>query len=197
MLADWEAIADSGALDDTLVRYLEQEARVLSCSSSEKSSTPPSGPKRRGRGSFLYDKSVLYSDQCGSERDLDDKESSPQSGPKGHINEQENKAVTAARQFGIRHVLILYDFPPSTRTTDLERIFEKFGDHGVAIRWVNDTSALAVFRTPSTGTLILTALYNPISTWLFFGHNLKRDTTQVPPVSGMLGMNVILWSSPK
>jgi hypothetical protein len=152
MLADWEAIADSGALDDTLVRYLEQEARVLSCSSSEKSSTPPSGPKRRGRGSFLYDKSVLYSDQCGSERDLDDKESSPQSGPKGHINEQENKAVTAARQFGIRHVLILYDFPPSTRTTDLERIFEKFGDHGVAIRWVNDTSALAVFRTPSTAS---------------------------------------------
>jgi hypothetical protein len=27
MLADWEAIADSGALDDTLVRYLEQEAQ--------------------------------------------------------------------------------------------------------------------------------------------------------------------------
>ncbi|CAO2181633.1 unnamed protein product [Urochloa humidicola] len=158
---DWEAIADSGALDDTLVRSLEQEARVPSCSSSEKSSnpsssekssTPSSGPKRRGRGSFLYDKSVLYSDQCGSERDLDDKEPSPQSGSKGHVDEQENSAVTAAAQFGTRHVLVLYDFSPSTRTTDLERIFEKFGDHGVSIRWVNDTSALAVFRTPSAAS---------------------------------------------
>lgn len=64
----------------------------------------------------------------------------------------------AAAQFGTRHVLVLYDFSPSTRTTDLERIFDKFGDHhGVAIRWVNDTSALAVFRTPSAGILILTA----------------------------------------
>lgn len=94
MLADWEAIADSGALDDTLVRSLEQEARLPSCSSSEKSSTPSSGPKRRGRGSFLYDKSVLYSDQCSSERGLDDNESTPPSGSKGDVNEQENSAVT-------------------------------------------------------------------------------------------------------
>ena len=35
-----------------------------------------------------------------------------------------------AKRFGTRHVLVLYDFPSSTRTTDLERIFEKFGDHG-------------------------------------------------------------------
>ncbi|EES19096.1 uncharacterized protein LOC8080925 [Sorghum bicolor] len=146
---DWEAIADSGALDDTLVRSLEQGARVSSCSSSERSSTPSSGPKRRGRGSFLYNKSVLYSDQCGSERELDDKWSNPPVGSEDHVNGPENNAATAAAQFGTRHVLVLYDFSPSTRTTDLERIFEKFGDHGVAIRWINDTSALAVFQTPS------------------------------------------------
>ncbi|KAL6853356.1 hypothetical protein ACP4OV_019385 [Aristida adscensionis] len=148
---DWEAIADSGALDHTLVRSFEQEARVSSCSSSEKSSTstPSSGPKRRGRGSFLYNKSVLYSDQCGQERDLDDKDSNSQSGSKGHVNEQEDKTSRAVTQYGTRHVLVLYDFSASTRTADLERIFEKFGDHGVAIRWVNDTSALAVFQTPS------------------------------------------------
>jgi hypothetical protein len=58
-----------------------------------------------------------------------------------------------AKRFGTRHVLVLYDFPSSTRTTDLERIFEKLGDHGVAIRWVNDSIALAVFRTPSSGNL--------------------------------------------
>ena len=60
-----------------------------------------------------------------------------------------------AERFGTRHALVLYDFPSSTRTTDLERIFEKFGDHGVAIRWVNDSIALAVFRTPSSGNLDL------------------------------------------
>ena len=105
VLADWESIADCGALDDTLARSLEQEARVPSCSSSERSGTPSSGPKRRGRGSFLYNKSVLYSDQCGSERDLDDKESSPQgrSGSKGHVNERENSAVT-----GIQDIIHFY-----------------------------------------------------------------------------------------
>uniref|UniRef100_R7W4Y3 Uncharacterized protein n=1 Tax=Aegilops tauschii TaxID=37682 RepID=R7W4Y3_AEGTA len=144
----WEAIADRG--DETPVRPLVQEARVTTpCSSSEKSSTSSSGTKRRGRGSFLYDKSVLYSDQCGSERDLDDKRSDPaRGGSKGHADEKDNK--DAAKRFGTRHALVLYDFPPSTRTTDLERIFEKFGDHGVAIRWVNDSVALAVFRTPSS-----------------------------------------------
>uniref|UniRef100_A0ACD5WQ03 Uncharacterized protein n=1 Tax=Avena sativa TaxID=4498 RepID=A0ACD5WQ03_AVESA len=148
---DWEAIADRG--DETPVRPLEQEARVSSSEksstpTSEKSSTPSSGPKRRGRGSFLYEKSVMYSDQSGPERDLDDKGSDPRSGSKDHADEQEN--TTGAKRFGTRHVLVLYDFPSSTRTTDLERIFDKFGDHGVAIRWVNDTVALAVFRTPSS-----------------------------------------------
>lgn len=54
-------------------------------------------------------------------------------------------------RFGTSHVLVVYDFPPSTRTTELEKIFEDFRDRGVAIRWVNDTVALAVFRTPSVG----------------------------------------------
>ncbi|GJM91795.1 hypothetical protein PR202_ga08206 [Eleusine coracana subsp. coracana] len=95
----------------------------------------------------------------GALGDLDDKHvSSPQSGSKSHVNEPDDRAATAATQFGTRHVLVLYDFSPSTRTTDLEKIFDKFGDHGVAIRWVNDTSALAVFRTPSAGNLIFTVI---------------------------------------
>ena len=108
MLADWEAIADSGALDDTLVLSLEQEARVSSCSSSEKNSTPSSGPKRRGRGSFLYNKSVLYSDQCGSERELDDKQSSPQVGSKDHVNGPENNAVTGIQDTIFICMVILF-----------------------------------------------------------------------------------------
>lgn len=56
-----------------------------------------------------------------------------------------------AVNYGTRHVLVLADFPPRTRTIDLEKLFEDFNDHGVVIRWVNDTVALAVFRTPSIG----------------------------------------------
>ena len=78
------------------MRPLEQEARVSSSEkssapSSEKSGTPSSGPKRSGRGSFLYEKSVMYSDQCGSERDLDDMGSDPRGGSKGDADERENK----------------------------------------------------------------------------------------------------------
>lgn len=52
--------------------------------------------------------------------------------------------------YGTRHVLVLADFPPSTRTTDLEKFLDKFKDRFV-IRWVNDTTALAIFRTSSVG----------------------------------------------
>ncbi|XWS73830.1 hypothetical protein CRYUN_Cryun02cG0163200 [Craigia yunnanensis] len=55
-----------------------------------------------------------------------------------------------AAKYGTRHVLVLADFSPSTRTTDLEKLFQDFRDRGFVIRWVNDTTALAVFRTPST-----------------------------------------------
>ena len=56
-----------------------------------------------------------------------------------------------AAKYGTRHVLVLADFSPSTRTIDLEKLFEDFRDRGVVIRWVNDTTALAVFQTPSIG----------------------------------------------
>lgn len=48
-------------------------------------------------------------------------------------------------------MLVLADFSPSLRTSDLEKLFEDFKDRGFVIRWVNDTTALAVFKNPSTG----------------------------------------------
>lgn len=54
-------------------------------------------------------------------------------------------------RYGARHVLVVADFPPSTRATELEKLFENFEDRGFVIRWVNDTVALAVFQTPLTG----------------------------------------------
>lgn len=62
--------------------------------------------------------------------------------------------IVISVRYGTNHVLILADFPPSTRTTDLEKLFEKFRDRGVVIRWVNDAVALAVFRTPSIGKIL-------------------------------------------
>lgn len=56
--------------------------------------------------------------------------------------------------YGTSHVLVLADFPPSTKTIELEKLFQDFNDHGFVIRWVNDTTALAVFRTPSIGNYV-------------------------------------------
>jgi hypothetical protein len=43
-------------------------------------------------------------------------------------------------------------FSPKVTTKDLEDLFEPFAaNNGVTIRWVNDTTALAVFRNPDFG----------------------------------------------
>lgn len=62
-------------------------------------------------------------------------------------------------QYGTQHVLVLADFPPSTKTIDLERLLGNFMNSGVVIRWVNDTVALAVFQTPSTGNFRKTRFF--------------------------------------
>lgn len=62
-------------------------------------------------------------------------------------------------KYGTRHVLVLADFPPSTRTGDLEMLLENFKDRGFVIRWVNDTVALAVFRTPPIGNTTSTNIF--------------------------------------
>ena len=63
------------------------------------------------------------------------------------------RTFVSARYSSLKHVLVLQDFPRSTRTTDLEKIFEAYCEEGMAIRWVHDTCALAVFRTPTVGEL--------------------------------------------
>jgi hypothetical protein len=49
------------------------------------------------------------------------------------------------------HVLEVYGFAPSVKTMDLESLFWAYRDEGLAIRWVDDTHAAAVFRRPSVG----------------------------------------------
>ncbi|PWA83936.1 nucleotide-binding alpha-beta plait domain-containing protein [Artemisia annua] len=52
-------------------------------------------------------------------------------------------------KYGTRHALVMEDFQPSMTTSGLENLLEKFNYHDVVIRWINDTTALAIFRTPA------------------------------------------------
>ncbi|RWR83654.1 Growth inhibition and differentiation-related protein 88 like [Cinnamomum micranthum f. kanehirae] len=134
---DWEAIADL-ASNELLPPQVEAGVSNITLEDIK-----VQAPKRRGRGSFLYKKNGLYSDQAADGAPIDNSED--------ELSGQYPKEDADIRnsRYGMSHVLVLADFPPSTRTTDLEKVFEKFRDQGVVIRWVNDTVALAVFRNPS------------------------------------------------
>eukprot|EP00250_Pteridium_aquilinum_P017392 c2360_g1_i1 orf=196-1287(+) len=102
--------------------------------------------KQRGRGAFTYGEKGMYIDRLTA---------SPIKG-REHLDmtteDVDSEDTTTASTHskvacGVRHVLVV-SFPPSVTTKDLEELFEPFGSHGVAIRWVNDTTALAVFRNP-------------------------------------------------
>uniref|UniRef100_A0A5B6YSQ9 Putative coiled-coil domain-containing protein R3HCC1L isoform X2 n=1 Tax=Davidia involucrata TaxID=16924 RepID=A0A5B6YSQ9_DAVIN len=134
---DWEAIADR-APDELLSPECLPGVSKLSLEE-----TKVQTPKRRGRGTFSYRKHGLYSDQQSDGSIIDDSENDDV------CHSSEGDKEIRISKYGTRHVLVLADFPPSTRTTDLEKLLENFKDHGVVIRWVNDTTALAVFRTPS------------------------------------------------
>lgn len=133
---DWEAIADRDPVE------LLSPQCVPGVSNLSLEDTKDQTTKRRGRGTFSYKKQGLYSDQqsCGSIFDgSEDEPAYP------HV---ENDARTKSSIYGTRHVLVVADFPPSTKATELEKLFENFEDRGFVIRWVNDTVALAVFQTP-------------------------------------------------
>ncbi|XP_047316594.1 uncharacterized protein LOC124920202 isoform X2 [Impatiens glandulifera] len=130
---DWEAIADHSLND------LRLSPKSLPSKPSLDDVKVPT-PKRRGRGTFAYKKEGLYSDQLtdGNPKDDDDSES-----------QSSEKDSNTRIKCGTRHILVLADFPLSTTTRDLEKLLDKFKSSGFVIRWVNDTVALAVFRSSS------------------------------------------------
>ncbi|XP_021804368.1 coiled-coil domain-containing protein R3HCC1L isoform X1 [Prunus avium] len=134
---DWEAIADREP-DELLSSQVLPEVSKLSLED-----TKVQTPKRRGRGTFSYKKDELYSDQIPDKLIIDMREDED-----GCHNLEGDPKIRNSK-FGTQHVLVLADFPPSTTTIELEKLFQDFGDRGVVIRWVNDTVALAVFQTPS------------------------------------------------
>ncbi|KAK1263927.1 hypothetical protein QJS04_geneDACA008609 [Acorus gramineus] len=145
---DWEAIADSGSIE---VLSSQDEVGVSNLSLEDNEFRTP---KRRGRGSFLYGKSGLYSDQP---EDL----TTDKAEDGVTCEEPEETTEITKSRFGTGHVLVVSEFPPSTRTTELEKMFEGFKDRGVAIRWVNDTVALAVFRTPNIAREACNSIHSP------------------------------------
>ncbi|CAN4099016.1 unnamed protein product [Withania somnifera] len=147
---DWEAIADR--VPDELLSPLHlPEVSKISLQDSK-----VQGPKRRGRGTFSYLKASLYSDQQSDEPAIDDIEDETVSPTTEGSSDAKNL------NYGTRHVLVLADFPPSTKTNDLEQLLEKFKDD-VAIRWVNDTTALAVFLTPSVALEASNSIHCPFT----------------------------------
>ncbi|CAN1247622.1 hypothetical protein LINPERPRIM_LOCUS6409 [Linum perenne] len=134
---DWEAVADRESCE------LLPANSPPSVSKTANKDKVDIKPKRRGRGTFSYKKNRLYSDQQSDGSVSDDSENEKVT----EIGQQSRKSQSAT--FGTHHVLVLADVPPSTKTTDLERLLDGFKHHGVSVRWVNDTTALAVFRSPS------------------------------------------------
>ncbi|KAJ0261317.1 Uncharacterized protein HA466_0044610 [Hirschfeldia incana] len=133
---DWEALADR---EPSTLLSAEELPQISKLSVEEQPKVE--APKRRGRGNFTYNKDVMY-----SESRFDDSGDNDMS--RGGGSEKTDESLKA--KYGTRHVLVLADFSPNLRTTDLERLFVDFKDSGFLIRWVNDTTALAVFKTPST-----------------------------------------------
>ncbi|CAN6812044.1 unnamed protein product [Brassica oleracea] len=131
---DWEALADR---EPSTLLSVDELPQISKLSVEEPKFE---GPKRRGRGTFTYNKDVMYSES----RFEDSGDNDMSRGG----SEKADESLKA--KYGTRHVLVLADFSPNLRTTDLERLFVDFKDSGFLIRWVNDTTALAVFKTPST-----------------------------------------------
>lgn len=149
---DWEAIADRPP-NELLSLQSEPDKPELPVKE-----TKDQTPRRRGRGTFSYNKDELYSDKLSdssSTNDTNDEDAS-------HMSEVGHRDLKSA-QYGTQHVLVLADFPPSTKTIDLERLLGNFMNSGVVIRWVNDTVALAVFQTPSAALEVLNHVRCPFT----------------------------------
>ncbi|MCO5592183.1 hypothetical protein L7F22_046179 [Adiantum nelumboides] len=114
--------------------------------------------KQRGRGVFTRGEMGMYIDRLTtcSTREREQLDTTTE-----EVEQEEAVSnVQSKVTFGVRHVLVV-SFSPSITTRDLEELFEPFGSDGVAIRWVNDTTALAVFRNPETAKEALQSTRNP------------------------------------
>ncbi|EPS61573.1 hypothetical protein M569_13223, partial [Genlisea aurea] len=130
---DWEATADRAP--EAFISPLHEPEASKSSHLNESSVVY----KRRGRGHFAYKTNGLYSDNPS-----DEISNSSDDSPEILARDLERKTSI----YGTNHVLVLSGLPLSTKTSDLEKIMESFKNR-FGIRWVNETTSLAVFRTPA------------------------------------------------
>ncbi|KAI3419038.1 uncharacterized protein J3R85_013360 [Psidium guajava] len=149
---DWEALADRSP-NELLPAECLPEVSKLSLEDGKNTKAP----KRRGRGTFTYKKDELYSDRVAGALTIDEVDD------EGQSHNSEEKPILRPSRYGTSHALVLAGFPPSTRTTELEKLLEDFINRGVVIRWVNDTTALAVFRTPAIALEALSSIQFPFT----------------------------------
>ncbi|XP_023516771.1 coiled-coil domain-containing protein R3HCC1L [Cucurbita pepo subsp. pepo] len=174
---DWEAIADRPPNELLSLQCEPDKPEILIRETTDQTTireTTDKTTRRRGRGTFSYKKHELYSDRLSDSSTTNDTKDEDAS----HELEVGRKELKSA-QYGTQHVLVLADFPPSTKTIDLERLLGNFKNSGVVIRWVNDTVALAVFPTPSTALEVLNHVRCPFTIRLLD----ENDTllSSVPP----------------
>ncbi|XP_024529139.1 uncharacterized protein LOC9631355 [Selaginella moellendorffii] len=110
-------------------------------------------PKQRGRGAFTYgrERDGFHSDHTTAMDDETHEELTTSS------DDIDGKSLV----YGASHVLVLGGFPPKTTTRDLEQVVMPYASRGVVIRWVNDTTALAVFRNPTIAREALATIRHP------------------------------------
>ncbi|XP_022973495.1 uncharacterized protein LOC111472034 isoform X1 [Cucurbita maxima] len=76
---------------------------------------------------------------------------------------QAKDAPRVLKHYGTRHVLVLADLPPSTRTIELERLLGRCMNSGVLLRWVNESVVVVVFQTPSAALEALNRIRSPFT----------------------------------
>ncbi|GBG85608.1 hypothetical protein CBR_g40336 [Chara braunii] len=122
-------------------------------------------PRQRGRGAFTYGDTGLYCDRLLKNNDVvrDSRTHSDSFDltdlERTLIDRQQDDAdeaylrpgahVDDVEPFDLVHVLEIYGFSPSMKTTDLEGWLDSYRADGVFVKWVDDTHALAVFSSPA------------------------------------------------
>lgn len=144
---DWEAIADQTP-EPASHSQMTVEVSKLSLNNQSRTS------KQRGRGVFTYGQNALYSDQTSECTNKDEAMEQP-------LHEGIDELYTTGDlKYGTSHVLVVDGFSPKVSTRELEDMFKAFTVHGVVIRRINDTIALAVFRKPASACEALRIIHS-------------------------------------
>ncbi|KAL2622385.1 hypothetical protein R1flu_002590 [Riccia fluitans] len=102
--------------------------------------------KQRGRGSFTYGGAGMYSDNLALAAG-------------GEDDRRDGTLIDHSLDVGADHVLVISGFSPKLKTKDLEDLVKPFAKQGgCTLRWIDDTTTLAVFRTPSMAREALTGI---------------------------------------